>query len=303
MVGGRRGKARGVAGLIFLLAGTGLLSGCALYDFLYGKPPSREMRRSDEELLRSAQVQMERKRWDEARKDLQRLMNQYPDSELVSQARLTAARTLYHDKKYDEAQSEYLRFMELYPQHDRLDEAHYYLGMTYYRLSDTPDRDQSVTKKALEQFDIVIKQMPDSTYIADAKERILICRHKLAEKEAYVGRFYYSRGNYGAAVGRFRLLLASYSDAGFDDLALYFLGESLWQLEQKDEARQALARVVQDHSQSEWAAPAARRLGVALVRTGAPKPKGPGPLDRMWDGMKETWTELGESMRSYQIFR
>ena len=304
MVGVTRGETRRqVVGFALLLATLGLLPGCGVYEFLYGKPPSREIRRSDQDLMRSAEAQIERKRYDDARKDLQRLMNQYPDSELVSLARLTAAQTLYHDKKYDEAQSEYLRFMELYPQHDRLDEAHYYLGMTYFRLSDTTDRDQSVTKKALEQFDILLKQMPDSSYVPDAKERILICRRKLAEKEAYVGRFYFDRGNYGAAVGRLRLLLANYSGAEFDDVALYFLGESLWQLEQKDEAREAFARVVQDHSQSEWAEPAARRLGVALVRSGPPKPKGPGPMDRMWEGMKNSWVEMGESIKGYQIFR
>lgn len=302
-MGGTRGKARRVGGLVVLLAGIGLLPGCGVYEFLYGKPPSREVRRTDQDLLRSAEVQMERRRYEEARKDLQRLMNQYPDSELVSVARLTAARTLYFDKKYDEAQSEYLRFLELYPQHERLDEAHYYLGMAYFRLSDTVDRDQSVTRKSLEQFDLLLNQMPDSQYAADAKERREVCRNKLAEKEIYVGRFYFDRGNYGAAVARFRLLLANYAGAGFDDQALYYLGETLWQLEQKDEARAAFTRLVQEHSQSEWAEPAARRLGVALVQTGAPKPKGPGPLTRMWEGMKSTWTELGDTIRDSRIFQ
>jgi outer membrane protein assembly factor BamD len=279
------------------------LPGCAVYEFLYGKPPSREVRRTDQELLRSAEAQMERRRFDEARKDLQRLMNQYPDSELVSVARLLSAQTLYHDKKYDEAQSEYVRFMELYPQHERLDEAHYYLGLTYFRMADTPDRDQTMTRKALEQFETLLTQMPDSSYVRDARDKSALCRSKLAEKETYVGRFYFDRGHYGAAVGRFRRVLATYPGAGFDDQALYYLGESLWQLEQKDEAREPWTRLIREHSQSEWAEPAARRLGVALVRTGPPKPKGPGPLDRMWDGMKSSWTELGETIKGYQIFK
>jgi outer membrane protein assembly factor BamD len=280
-----------------------LLPGCAAYEYLYGKSSSREAQRSDQDLLRSAEIQLQRRRYEEARKDLQRLMNQHPDSDLISMARLTTARALYQEKKYDEAQAEYLRFIELYPQHERSDEARYYLGMAYFRQSDSADRDQMLTQKALEQFDLLQKQMPDSQYIADAKERSVVARHKLAEKEVYVGTFYFNQGNYGAAVGRFRDLLARYPEAGFDDRALYYLGESLWQLEQKDEARLPFMRLVQEHSQSEWADAAARRLGVTLVRTGPPKPKGPGAWARMLDGMKTGWSELTDTMKDYRIFQ
>jgi len=280
-----------------------LLQGCAAYEYLYGKPSSRDVQRSDQDLLRSAEVQLQRRRYEDARKDLQKLMNQHPDSDLISLARLTTARALYQERKYDEAQAEYLRFIELYPQHERSDEAHYYLGMAYFRQSDSADRDQILTQKALEQFDLLQKQMPDSQYAPDAKERAVVSRRKLAEKELYVGTFYFHQGSYGAAVGRFRDLLARYPEAGFDDQALYYLGESLWQLEQKEEARAPFARLIQDHSQSEWADAAARRLGVTLVRTGPPKPQGPGLWARMKEGMKTGWNELSDTIKDYRIFQ
>lgn len=285
-----------------LLALCLLLQGCAIYDYLYGPPSRREGQRSDQELLRSAEVAMDRRRYEDARKDLQRLMNQYPDSELVTSARLASAKALYLEKKYEEARAEYQRFLDLHPQHERADEAHYYLAMSYFRQADTPDRDQTFTRKALEEFDLLINQMPDSQYTPDARERRVQCRRKLAEKELYVGTFYFDRGNYAAAVGRFNSLLAQYPGAGFDDVALYYLGESLWKLEQKDEARAAFQRVVQEHSQSEWAPHAAARLGVTLVRTGPPKPMGPGPIDRMWTGLKETWDEMLDTMKDYKVF-
>jgi outer membrane protein assembly factor BamD (BamD/ComL family) len=67
----------GVVGMVCLL------QGCAAYDYLYGKPPRRETQQSDQELMRSAEGQLQRGRYEDARKDLQRLMNQYPDSDLV----------------------------------------------------------------------------------------------------------------------------------------------------------------------------------------------------------------------------
>jgi outer membrane protein assembly factor BamD len=270
---------------------------------MYGRPPRREGQRSDQELLRSAEAQLQRRRYEDARKDLQQLMNQYPESDLLAAARLASARALYLEKKYEEARAEYQRFLELYPQNERADEAHYYLAMSYFRQADTPDRDQSFTRKALDEFDLLLTQMPDSQYAADARERRLVARRKLAEKELYVGTFYFSRNNYGAAVARFNTLLSLYGGAGFDDQALYYLGESLWQLEQRDAARVAFRRVVEEHSQSEWAAAAAARLGVTLVRTGPPKPKGPGAIDRLWQGLQETWNELADTVKDYRIFQ
>src|SRR5574341_312024 len=295
----RRGRCAAVMGApILALMALLPLQGCAVYDYLYGGGSARrEGQRSDQDLLRSAEAELQRNRYEEARRDLQRLMNQYPDSDLVSSARLASAKALYLERKFDEARAEYQRFLDLHPQHERADEAHYYLGMTFFRQSDTADRDQSFTKKALDEFELLITQMPASPYVPDARERTTVCRRKLAEKEVYVGTFYFNRGDYAAAVGRFSAMLAQYGGASFDDQALYYLGESLWRLEQKAEARAAFRRLVADYSQSEWAPLAARRLGITLVRTGPPKPEGPGTLDRMWQGMQDTWAEMVDTMK------
>src|SRR5512138_3367316 len=163
----------------------GLLPGCAVYDYFYGGKSAsrRETVRSDQDLLRSAETQIQRRNYEDARKELQQLINQYPESELLAAARLTSAKALFLAKRYDEARTEYQRFLELHPQHEQADEAHYFLGMTYFKQSDTPDRDQTYTKKALEEFDLLLKQMPDSQYAEDAKAKTAVARWKLAEKE------------------------------------------------------------------------------------------------------------------------
>jgi outer membrane protein assembly factor BamD len=299
----RRPRARYARGVLLLAAVLFCLQGCAIYDKLYGSPPRREAAQSDQALLKSAETDIQRKRYEDARKNLQRLMNQYPDSDLVISARLALAKALYLDKKYEEARTEYQRFLELHPQSERADEAHYYLGMTYFRMADTSDRDQTVTQKALEEFDILVKQMPDSPFVSDGQQRAVMARKKLAEKEVYVAAFYFSRENYAAAVARATGALQGYPGSEFEDQALYYLGESLWRLEQKDEARVAFQRLVQDHAQSEWAPFAARRLGTTLVRTGQPKPAGPGMWDQVKQAMAETWNELADTARSYKMFQ
>lgn len=288
-----------LAGLLLLL-----LSGCGLYDYLYGGPKSQSTaRRSDQDLLRSAEANIQRRRYDEARKDAQTLLNQYPESDLQAAARLAAGRAFYLERKYDEAKAELQRFLELYPQNDRVDEAHYYMGMANFRQADTADRDQTYTKRAMEEFDIILTQTPDSQFAGDAREKRQVCRRKLAERELYVGQFYFERGRYNAAAGRFTTLLREYSEAGLDDQALYYLGESLWRLEQRDAARAVFLRLVEEHSQSPWAPAAADRIEMVLVKMGVPPPKGPGFFSRMWKGMQESWEELVDTVKDYRIFQ
>jgi outer membrane protein assembly factor BamD (BamD/ComL family) len=145
--------------------------------------------------------------------------------------------------------------------------------------------------------------MPDSQYAGDARERRAICRRKLAEHELYVGKFYFEQEQYNAAAGRFTVLLTQYQEAGMDDQALYYLGESLWRLEQRDAARKAFQRVVEEHSQSPLAPAAADRIDVVLVKTGPPPPKGPGFFGRMWQGMKESWGEFVDTVKQYKVFQ
>ncbi len=303
--GARRPGRWMIGGWMLLLAGAlSLFQGCSIYRAMYGgPPPRREAQGNDKDLYQSAETSLQRRRYEDARKDLQRLMNQYPDSDLVAVARLASAKALYLEKKYDEARAEYQRFLELHPQHERADEAHYYLAMTYFQQAEGVDRDQTYTRKALDECELLLKQMPDSQYAPDCRVRSAGARLKLAEKEVYIGRFYFDRGNYAAAVGRLRSVLDQYPNAGFDDEALYFLGESLWRLEQKDEARVAFQRLVDDYSQSEWAAPAAARLGIALVRTGPPKPAGPSMFARMWQGLQLTWKEVVDTVHDYTFFQ
>ena len=286
-----------------LLAGMPALTGCAIYDYFYGTPTRRESARSDQDLLRSAEGQMQRQRYADARKELQRLINQYPDSELVTSARLALARAMYEDRKYEEARNEYQRFLELHPQHERADEAVYYLAMSYFRQSETIDRDQTATQKALEQFQILLKQMPDSQYVGDARERSAVARRKLAQRDLYVAEFYFHQGRYEATVNRCKVLLVDYPGSEVEDTALYYLGESLWQLEQKADARAAFQQLVDRHSQSDLAPAAADRLGIVLVRTGPPKPKGPGFFARVNQTLKDTWDEFLDTAKAYTIFR
>ncbi|MBI3990130.1 MAG: outer membrane protein assembly factor BamD [candidate division NC10 bacterium] len=218
--------------------------------------------RSEKELVLAAEQAFQRKKYHDAEKFLQQLLNQFPESPLQPEARLALGRVYFQWKKYEEARAEYLRFLELFPQHERADEARYFMGLSSFKQMNGQDRDQSFTRRALAEFQALPSEMPDSSYVKDAKAKAIICMKRLAEQELYVGTFYLRQAHYAAAISRFDTILKDYTGLGLDDQALYFKGEALLKLERKGEAREVFSRLLREYPGSRLARDAARRLGV-----------------------------------------
>jgi len=56
--------------------------------------------------------------------------------------------------------------------------------------------------------------------------RIKECLNLLAEYEFYVGSFYYKKGAYNAAIGRFKGMIQNYPDTSKVPESLYYIGLS-----------------------------------------------------------------------------
>ena len=283
--------------LLFAVA----LSGCAILD-LFPSKRSEAPAASDQELMSRAEAAMARKKYDEGRKDFQRLINQFPESELVPTARLNIGRSYFNEKRYDEARAEYQRFIELFPQHERVDEARYYMGLSFFRQMEKADRDQTLSKKAIAEFQTLVTEFRDSQYAADARAKLAQCRRMLAQNELYVGKFYFDRGAYGAAIRRFETILKEHPGSEYDDQALYYLGESLWELEQKGPARAAFERVISQFPDSYLAPLAAKRIEVALAPNPRRKQK-PGFFSTVLATMTDTASELKDAILDSDLWR
>ena len=250
-----------------------------------------------------AESSLSRKKYDEGRKNLQRLINQYPESELVPTARLSVGRSYFSEKRYEEARAEYQRFIELFPQHERVDEARYYIGLSFFRQMEKSDRDQTLAKKAVAEFLVLLGEFKDSQYAADARAKVIQCRRQLAEKELYIGKFYFNRGSYGAAIKRFEAVLKEYPGSGYDDQALYYLGESLWELEQRDAAKATFERLVSQFPDSDMAPPGAKRIGVPLTQNPRNRKPVPGFFSTMFTTMTDTFSELKDAILDSEVWQ
>lgn len=215
---------------------------------------------SDAQILQQAEEALAAKKYEKAQELLRRLMSEYPASEWIPRAQLALGRAYYEDGKYLEAKAEYQKFLDLHPRHQWADEAHYYLGLTYFAEIASVDRDQSPAQRALVEFQALLKEAPDSRYASEAKEKLKVCQEKLAGHEFFVGWFYFRKGKYNAASGRFKYLLSHYPGTGIEEKALYYLGRSYYRLKDKEKAASAFLQLLERYPDSEYASEVRTRL-------------------------------------------
>jgi len=147
----------------------------------------------------------------------------HPFSHQAIDASLKLADTFYYKRDFENAVISYQDFVNLHPKHPKIPYALYQIGLCYYHQILSIDRDQSMTKKALEMFKRIVKEHPKTRYAKMATVKIQICRQKLAMHEFYVGRFYYRTKKYKSALLRFRYILEHYDDLPIARKAQYYL--------------------------------------------------------------------------------
>ena len=198
--------------IILLLA---LLAGCAK------EPPFDPV-----EKFKDAEEKMQKFKYEDARKAYQEIQEKAPDRSYDADIMLRIADTYYGEEKYSEALVEYQAFINFHPVHRDASYAQYQIGMCSYQELTTIDRDPSATRVALKEFQNLLVKYPGNPYEEEAKKHIAACRARLAEYELYVGKFYYKKGSYIAALGRLEKLLKDYPGSGVEPDVLYYIGLS-----------------------------------------------------------------------------
>ena len=182
---------------------------------------------------------------------------------------LMRAEAFYQEKRYEEALVEYQHFLDLHPLHEWASYSLFKLGMSYFRQIQTTDRDQEPTQKALETFQNFLSVYSDSEYAGKTKEMIKTCNEILAKNHLYIGRFYYKKEAYPAAIVRFEELLSSFPDQPETGDALYYLAWSYYQQEKPDQASSHLKRLLSDFPQTPYQK-SARKLLDRIEKTKDP---------------------------------
>jgi outer membrane protein assembly factor BamD len=192
-------------------------------------PKKDDGTRTATQLTTEATTLLQKGKWEEGRKLLRIIEEQLPGTPEFPTAKLMLGDSFFFQgsTSYPEAMVEYQSFLNFFPRHEKRDLAMYRVALCHYAAIENAERDQAETRKALESFQILIKEFPGSPYVVDAKTKTTQCWRRLAEHELLVGVHYVNSYNFGGAERRLKELMETYPDYVDRERAYYYLGEAL----------------------------------------------------------------------------
>jgi outer membrane assembly lipoprotein YfiO len=194
---------------------------------------------SDKQLYEIGTGYMKDKDYDKAREAFKTVFENFPNSEYRILARIEYADSYYkqgNDANWILAIQEYQDFISLFPFSPKAEYAQLMMGMSYFNMTEKPDRDQTQTKKAADEFKKVLDNYPKGQYRAKANEYLLKCYSALAEHEYIIAKYYERTGRPQASVERIKTLLKTYPESIYQPKYFYTLAKALQFLHQYPES-------------------------------------------------------------------
>ena len=176
----------------------------------------------------------------------------FPQAVSAPQSALMAAYSYYTQDYYGDAIAELKRFLKVYPAHKDLGYAYYLLAICYYEQIVDEKKDLQSIINAKENFNIILKNYPNTEYAIDAEFKIDLINDVLAAKEMYLGRYYFERKKWIPAISRFREIIDEYDTTIYTEEALHRLVEVHYTIGLIDEAEKYAQLLGYNYQSSKW---------------------------------------------------
>ncbi|MFY9552892.1 MAG: outer membrane protein assembly factor BamD [Thermoanaerobaculia bacterium] len=255
-------------GLVLLAAAllaAGLAAGCASTSAKKPDKLTQELLTQPKEVLfEKGKALVEKKKYEDGRKYLNHVFETYPNDPMGREALLMVADSYFRQKTstgYTEARYRYRDYLNRYPGAPQRDYARYQFALCYDKEHEKPDRDQTATREAIEQYRTLIREFPNSGFAGAARERMRQLTDLLAEHDFAIGYFYLRKGSTAAALSRFNSLEQQFPEYGSRDKLYYYQGIALDRLGRKEEARRYYDKVLEAFPQSAFAKRARSKTG------------------------------------------
>src|SRR5215467_2273604 len=216
------------------------------------KLPPSDIHEPDRSLYEQAIKDLRKSRFNIARLTLNTLINTYPDSEFLPEAKYAMAESFYREgtsSNLTQAETEFKDFITFFPTSDRADDAQMMIAMTHIRQLEKPDRDTTQAALAETELKRMIESYPDSPLLDEAKQKLRSVQEVLADGVYKIANQYFGRHSYRAAISRYREVLDRYPDYSKTPDVLFNLAESLRETDSPDSATY-YAKIVSDHPRS-----------------------------------------------------
>jgi outer membrane protein assembly factor BamD len=144
---------------------------------------------------------------------LRTIRNKFPYSKYSVDAQLRLADVYFLQEDFAEAAAAYETFRDLHPKHEKAPYAMFRIGKSYYK--DSPSnvaRDLTPAQKAVDAYQEYLHRFPAASDAQEARDDLGSARKLLADKELYIGNFYFKRDFYDSAKPRFERVIALYPE-------------------------------------------------------------------------------------------
>jgi len=259
---------------ILILVLFSLLTGCGGKKVASDAPGSN-LDEPDRVLYNRAMRDLEKNKFTVARLTLQTLINTYPDSEFLPQAKYALAESFYRESSssaMNQAEAEFKDYITFFPTSDLAPDAQLKVALTHLRRMEKPDRDRTQALLAEAELKSMVETYPDSPLLDEAKEKLRAVQEVLAEGVFKIGNFYLLKKSYPAAIDRYKEIVKKYPDFSKTPEALFNLAESMRHSNNEPESAIYYARVVSEYPLSERAGEAKQRLIAMNITVPEPNP-------------------------------
>ena len=176
----------------------------------------------------------------------------FPQADSAPQSALMAAYSYYTQDYYGDAITELKRFLKVYPSYKDLGYVYYLLGICYYEQIVDEKKDLQSIVNAKKNFEIILKEYPNTEYAIDAEFKIDLIKDILAAKEMYLGRYYFDRKKWIPAINRFREIIDNYDTTIYAEEALHRLVEVHYTIGLVNEAEKYAQLLGYNYQSSKW---------------------------------------------------
>ncbi|MGH9466914.1 MAG: outer membrane protein assembly factor BamD, partial [Terriglobales bacterium] len=136
-----------------------------------------------------------------ARLNLQTLLNTYPNSEYLAQAKLAVANSWYLQggtEGYAQAEAQYKDFITFFPAMQEASEAQLRIAQIHFKQLQKPDRDPTQALEAQAALRTFLLNYPDSPLRPQALQMLRVTQEVLAQRIYLIGQYYLDRAHQGA---------------------------------------------------------------------------------------------------------
>ncbi len=184
------------------------------------------------------------KDYQEALKEFQAIVLQYPGNVIIDSSQYYLGMTRYQRGEYILGAYEFSRLIKNMPSSKLVPIAQYMLAECYYKLSPYFELDQKYTRKAISEFQAFIDFFPADPKVPDAEKKIAEMNDKLAHKEYHTAYIYNKMDYYKAALIYYNLVIDNYHETKYGPLAMLDKINLLISRKRNDEALASISKFI-----------------------------------------------------------